>query len=270
MENETVATIDSGKISGVDEVDVSALSASQLIGAAAMGGYAKDGTEFAGAFVFNDVANTVRAGIVNGAEVDADGNVRVVASGVAGEARLDAIIGAKRDTAEYTLDRGEAPEPEEEGQIIADTRFGEQDGGELVIGVAVAGGAGENAAGVAFVGNTVRNEYGAVIEAATVNAKDVEVEAKDAATIIGAAAGLAWGSDKFAGMGSGVVNLVTTQVGARVGAAGKVPTSVTGDTLTVVARDATEIWSGAGSVSGTKGSTAIGAAVAFNATVDED
>src|SRR5690606_22017162 len=44
----------------------------------------------------------------------------------------------------------------------------------------------------------------------------------------------------------------------------------TGETLDVIARDASEIWAGAGNVAGTKGSAAIGAGVAFNATIDED
>src|SRR5699024_3106959 len=84
------------------------------------------------------------------------------------------------------------------------------------------------------------------------------------------AAGVAVGKKTFAGMGSAVANVVTTNVNARVGAADKDRTHVTADGLDIIAHDAAELWAGAGSVAASKGKAAVGASVAFNATIDVD
>lgn len=272
---DTVARIADSQISGFDAVGARAIAVSRLITAAGNIGATKDGTVLVGSFVFNDLANTVRAEVSGSTLEDISGNVDVLAASSSSEPALDALLGARRDRGlETSLDPGQAPELEEgEEQVIQDARFGADRGGALVIGVAGTGAGGGNAAGLSAVANVVRNQYQAVLEGTQVSTDgEVSVSARDDSQVIGVAVGVAGAKDTFAGMGSVVGNVATGSVTARVGEldADGHTTIISAAALDVSAYDGTELWAGAGSVAGSGGKAGIGASVAFNATTDID
>ncbi|KAB7623810.1 leukotoxin LktA family filamentous adhesin [Alkalilimnicola sp. S0819] len=279
--NSTQALIDGGSVSEMDTVDVGALSAARIIAGAAMGSITKEGSTLSGAFVLNDIANTVRAGIGGGASVSADGEVAVIASGAGTDGNLEALLGARRDNGEFSLARPSA-EPAEDGQTIDDARWGEDRGGAAVIAVAGQLQGGQNNVGLSFVGNDIRNVYEAYIDDALVAAGGtLRVRAADRSQLIALAAGVGGAGGKFAGLGSIVGNLTVNQVEARIGSRAATPAVITVSAtgIELSAANGAEIWSGAGSVAGSKGSSAAVAAAynqttnsttaeAINATVD--
>src|SRR5690606_9382914 len=250
---DTVARIADSQISGFDAVGARAIAVSRLITAAGNIGATKDGTVLVGSFVFNDLANTVRAEVSGSTLEDISGNVDVLAASSSSEPALDALLGARRDRGlETSPDPGQAPELEEgEEQVIQDARFGADRGGALVIGVAGTGAGGGNAAGLSAVANVVRNQYQAVLEGTQVSTDgEVSVSARDDSQVIGVAVGVAGAKDTFAGMGSVVGNVATGSVTARVGEldADGHTTIISAAALDVSAYDGTELWAGAGSV----------------------
>ncbi|HEY9380770.1 MAG TPA: leukotoxin LktA family filamentous adhesin, partial [Burkholderiales bacterium] len=268
--NSTEAIIDGGQLTNLDSVGVSALSASRIVNAAAMGGYGAESNSLTGAFVITDVSKDVIASVRNGAQLTTDGNVSLVASGVGRDGDLDVLLHPDRNNdVSFSLDRGAAEAPDAD-QIIGDGRIGVDRGGEAIIGVAGQLSVGKNNLGLSFVGQTIHNTYEAVIESATVNARgDVKVTAQDTAQITGVAAGIGGATDKFAGMGSAVANVTVNKVEARIGAEDSTApdTSVTGANIEVKAKNTAEIYAGAGNIAASK-NTALGAAVAHNQTTN--
>src|SRR5690606_34631761 len=104
---DTVARIADSQISGFDAVGARAIAVSRLITAAGNIGATKDGTVLVGSFVFNDLANTVRAEVSGSTLEDISGNVDVLAASSSSEPALDALLGARRDRGlETSLDPG--------------------------------------------------------------------------------------------------------------------------------------------------------------------
>ncbi|WP_422126680.1 leukotoxin LktA family filamentous adhesin [Thioalkalivibrio sulfidiphilus] len=266
------AVIEGGRVEGFEDVAVRALSASRILGLAAMVGFNKGRLGFGGSAVFNQVRNTIHAGIVEGAEVGAAGDVIVTAAGTDLEPAAVQALG-RRDSG-VDFDAGDTPltnpdyqASEEDGSLDEAPQIGGAEiRGEAIIGIAgTITGSSKAAIGLSFAGNWVESSYTARIDQATVQAGgEVSVTAADSAVIIGVGVG-GGASGKFAGMGAGVANVIRSSAEASVigkpGFGGALDVDAGG--LNVLALKESDIYSLAGGFAFSS-KASIGAAVGYN------
>ncbi|QHE87193.1 leukotoxin LktA family filamentous adhesin [Hydrogenophaga sp. BPS33] len=264
LQGSTSAKVIGGAITQVHDLTVAALSSQKVVGIGAVAGVqtASDSKgQLMGAFVFNEINNTVSAGITGGAQVNLSGDLDLQAGGAPSDDSLDAMMGEVRTS--YVTDY----EMESSGNGYTDD-FKSAVGGESIVGVAgtlsVTLGDNANSVGLSYVQNNIQTSYRAELEGTVTAAGHVRVDAVSDADIIGISAGLGATKGKFSGMGSASVNLIGQQTQARVSGG-----NVDAATLGVESGTTGNLFSLAGNLSFAVGSgsgSAAGAAVAYNQT----
>ena len=265
LNGSTTAALAGGSMTRVHDLTVAGLSSQKVVGVGAIAGVQTDANslgQLMGAFVFNNVNNTVGARVTGGAAVNLSGDLVLQAGGTLGVGALDAAIGAMRasTTTDYEMSSTDNGYSDELKASVG--------GGESIVGVAgtlVAskGNASANA-GLSYVQNSIQSVYDAELNGTIVAAGDVRVDAASHANILGVTVGLGVTKGKFSGMGSATVNLIGQRTRARVTGG-----SVTAANLDVASGTTGYQFGFAGNVSMAVGSgsgVAGGAAVAYNQT----
>ena len=206
------------------------------IGAASLGiSTDKKSTTIEGAVTYGEVENTTRAQITdrNGvaSDIKANGSVTVQASDVTPalfKTRFTDVLAADgTPAADSEYDFGASLRSESSQESFGGQSIGTTQPGALLIGVA--GGiaiASGNSASASAALSRVASVHESLLEGATVNARDVKVDATDSTLMVNVGVGVAGTGDKIAATGSLAVTLDETRATARVGNAGKT-TSVT-------------------------------------------
>jgi len=277
--NSTEAQISDSTVEAVNHVTVEALTQNRILGLAAMVGVNKSGTAaIGGSAVFNQVKNTVGAGIRDGSMLHVQGDVTVRASGTDSDPALrSALAPTPRPYGnDVDFDGGDAFDPSYEAEAddgaLADLpELPKPDGtGEAIIGVAgTLAGSAKAAIGLSFVGNWVETSHAAEIDDSTVHtAGDVTVAAADTAQVIGVAVGGGVATGKFAGIGAVVANVIGSEARAAVVGGTAIPDAaspadIMAANLDVTADKTGRIYAVAGALAfGSK--AGVGAAVAYN------
>ena len=265
LEGSTSATLSGGSMTQVRDVSVAALSSQRVIGAGAVAGIqtnADSTGQLMGAFVINDLSNSLTAGINSGAMVSASRNVAVRAGGTPTNNVLDDLLGnAKQseitDFEMTSTDNG-----------YSDDIKASMDTGERVLGVAgtlsLTAGKAASSVGLSYVQNHIQTSYTADVNADITALGDVDVSAYSRANIVGVAAGAGATRGKFSGMGSASVNLIGQRTSATVSGG-----TVNAASLDLDADSSGKIFSMAGNLSFAVGSgsgTAAGGAVSYTQT----
>lgn len=264
----TRAVVDGGTLEQIKKLSVAALSSQKVVGVGAVAGVQTDSSslgQLMGAFVFNDLNNTVQASITGDAAVNVKGDVVVQAGGAPADGLLDTQMGAVRGSYVTDYDMASTSSgytPELKAAVS----------GESVVGVAgalsVALGNNSTSVGLSYVQNKVQTSYDATVDAAITATGTVQVKALSEADVVAVSAGAGASKGKFSGMGSASVNLIGQQSqalvlgGSVVNAAG----------LAVTTHSSGNLFSLAGNVSIAMGSagTAMGAAVSYTQTGARD
>lgn len=265
LEGSTRANVDGGSMTQVKDLSVMALSSQKVVGAGAVAGVqtsSESKGQLMGAFVINDLSNTLSAGITGSAVVQASGDVQVQAGGAPSKAWLDTLMGPVK-TSEVTDFEMSSSDNNYSSDLKSTVGAGES-----VIGVAgtlsLTAGKSASSAGLSYVQNHIQTTYSAEVDADITASGDVEVNAYSRANIVGVAAGAGATRGKFSGMGSASVNLIGQRTSASVSGG-----SVTASSLTLDADTTGHLFSLAGNVSVAVGSgsgTAAGGAVSYTQT----
>lgn len=294
--NTTRASVLDSDVLAVDALDIGAFSASRIISAAVglqLSTDANQGVGIAGSVAVNRIHNHVGAelGGEGGSTVDAAGTVTVQAASVSGDdfdTLLAGLEGAASDDDRHDVNwsgedseivgagepgaggSGGTHENQEEiddkyAEFAADASLGGVLEGEAIVGIAgnIQASKNQNSIGLAFTGNVVDNVYEAVIDNATVTADEVIVDAVQSARILGIAAGAAITNGKFAGLGSGVANIIGLDDDAGRVHAGIADSTINAGNIAVRGLNGSRIDAAAGSVA-YSGKAAIGAAIGYN------
>lgn len=264
LQGSTSASVIGGSISQVHDLTVAALSSQKVVGVGAVAGVqtgADSKGQLMGAFVFNEIGNTISAGITGGARVNLSGDLSLQSGGALSDATLNTLMGGVRTS--YVTDYDMASS--DNGYT---DEFKSAVGGESIVGVAgtlsVTLGNNANSVGLSYVQNNIQSTYTAELNGDVTAAGQVSVNALSHADIVGISAGLGATKGKFSGMGSASVNLIGQQTQARVTGG-----SVNAAGLTVDAGTSGNLFSLAGNLSFAVGSgtgTAAGGAVSYTQT----
>lgn len=252
--NQTRAGLYGADITGAGDVAIEARSPARIIGTAAVAGFGSEDqqTNFAGAFVVNNIVNSTVAEVGadengNATTISADGTVSVAVRDD-DDASLDERLGDLGDglgdglwqlTEGFDLTGAELPSgssasmgdadlDQEEGfgdlnrsPNIASPTTGADAGGSII---GAAGLLQKNSAsvsgGLSVVYNGIYTDYRAEVGEASISTPgDVEVSAENGGRIYGlsAGAGIQSGSGSFGGMGSVAVNVIASNTEALLG-----------------------------------------------------
>ena len=264
LEGSTEATIVGGSMTRVKDVSVAALSSHKIVAAGAVAGVQTDSTsagQLMGAFVINDLSNTMTAGITGGALVHASGNVDVRAGGAPTDNVLDALLGVARQSEIIDFEMEES-----DNGYTNDIKVS-VDKGESVLAVAgtlsLTMGKAASSVGLSYVQNRIQTTYSADLNGNITATGNVNLDAWSRANILGVAAGLGATKGKFSGMGSASVNLIGQRTSATVSGG-----SVTAASLNMASDTQGNIFSLAGNVSvaAGNGGSAAGGAVSYTQT----
>jgi hypothetical protein len=264
LEGSTEATIVGGSMTRVKDVSVAALSSHKIVAAGAVAGVQTDSTsagQLMGAFVINDLSNTMTAAINGGAEVNASGNVDVRAGGSPTDNVLDALLGVARQSEIIDFEMEES-----DNGYTNDIKVS-VDKGESVLAVAgtlsLTMGKAASSVGISYVQNRIQTTYSADLNGSITATGNVNLDAWSRANILGVAAGLGATKGKFSGMGSASVNLIGQRTSATVSGG-----SVTAASLNMASDTLGNIFSLAGNVSvaAGNGGSAAGGAVSYTQT----
>ncbi len=297
--NQTRAAVTDSNISEFSALDIGAFSASRIISAAAGLQVSTDGNQgvnIAGSVAVNRIRNNVIAelGGEAGSTVTVDGDVTVQAASVSGSgfdsllADLDSAGGGsgRHDVnwsgegtevaADGSIDSEDTGAPggshEDQGDIdqqyagfVADASVGGVLDGEAILGIAgnIQAGKNQNSIGLSFNGNFIDNVYEARIDNATVTADTVTVDAIQSARILGIAAGAAITTGKFAGLGSGVANIIGLDDDAGRVHASISDATINADNINVRGLNRSRIDAAAGNVAYSS-KASFGAAIGYN------
>lgn len=264
LKGSTSAFVDAGAISEMANLTVAALSSQKVVSMGVVAGVqtgADAKGQLMGAFVYNEVNNTVHAGVKGGAAVNLSGNLFLQAGGAPQDGALDALIGTQRTSAvtDYEMSSSDNGYTDELKAAA---------GGESLIGVAgalsLSMGKTATSVGLSYVQNSIQSTYSAELNGAVVAGGGVTVNALSRANIVGVSAGLGATKGKFSGMGSASVNLIGQRTQARVTGG-----SVTASSLTLDSDTNGDLFALAGNVSIAVGGgtgKAAGGAVAYTQT----
>jgi len=264
QEGSTSAVLSGGHMTQVHNLSVAALSSQKVVGVGAVAGVQTDSSskgQLMGAFVFNDLSNSLSAGVKNGAVVNLSGDLTVRAGGAPSDNVLDALLGTVQTSTVTDYDMKSA------GNGYSSDLKNAIGSGESVVGVAgtLSVSLGSNAAsvGLSYVQNSIQTTYSAELNGDIIATGNVDVNAYSRANIVGVSAGAGATKGKFSGMGSASVNMI----GQRTEA------SVTGGTVRAASLDVDSATTGnlfslAGnlSISSGAGGTAAGGAVSYTQT----
>jgi len=264
LQGSTSAFVDAGSISQMHDLTVAALSSQKVVSAGMVAGVQTGSDskgQLMGAFVYNEINNTVSAGIKGGAAVNLSGDLFLQAGGAPVDGALDALIGTQRTSAvtDYEMSSSSNGYSDELKSAT---------GGDSIIGVAgamsVSLGNSATSVGLSYVQNSIQSTYNAELSGDVVAAGDVTVNALSRANIVGVSAGLGATKGKFSGMGSASTNLIGQRTQARVTGG-----SITASSLTLDSGTSGDIFALAGNVSiavGNGSGNAAGGAVAYTQT----
>jgi hypothetical protein len=265
QEGSTSAVLSGGHMTQVRNLSVAALSSQKVVGVGAVAGVQTDSSskgQLMGAFVINDLSNSLSAGVKNGAVVNLSGDLTVRAGGAPSDNVLDALLGNFQTSTVTDYDMKSA------GNGYSSDLKNAIGSGESVVGVAgtLSVSLGSNAAsvGLSYVQNSIQTTYSAELNGDITATGNVDVNAYSRANIVGVSAGIGATKGKFSGMGSASVNMI----GQRTEA------SVTGGTVRAASLDVDSATSGnlfslAGNLSIAAGSgsgSAGGGAVSYTQT----
>lgn len=265
LEGSTDASIVGGTMTRVKDVSVAALSSHKIVAAGAVAGVQTDSNsagQLMGAFVINDLSNTMTASINGGAVVNASGNIAIRAGGTPNDNVLDTLMGnvsqsVITDFEMNSVDNG-----------YTDDIKASVDKGESILGVAgtlsLTAGKAASSVGLSYVQNRIQTTYSADLNGNITAAGNVELDAWSRANIVGVSAGAGATRGKFSGMGSASVNLIGQRTSATVSGG-----SVTAASLDLDSDTRGNIFSLAGNLSFAVGSgngTAAGGAVSYTQT----
>ncbi len=257
VRNSVLAKVATPPTASYNNIFIKAETAAKIASGAGMAGIttAKDnlGT-IGGAFVFNDIGNTVQAKVTGSSTVKASGTVDILAKDTTGEAAFDSIINSKGTSqATALIDYSDS-----KGEIGLGTPAGSS-----IFGVAGLVQYGKNNIGVSVVDNKIHNTYTAAIADSDAAAGTVSVRSQASTLIQGYAVGVgvAGKGGSLAGAGSVTVNETNNTTEAYIDntAAGQ---TVTAATLDVKAEDSSGIDSFSGQVTVAANNASIGAATA--------
>lgn len=264
LQGSTSAFVDAGSISQMNDLTVAALSSQKVVSAGMVAGVQTGSDskgQLMGAFVYNEINNTVSAGIKGGAAVNLSGDLFLQAGGAPVDGALDALMGTQRTSAvtDYEMSSNSNGYSDELKSAT---------GGDSIIGVAgamsVSLGNSATSVGLSYVQNSIQSTYNAELSGNVVAAGDVTVNALSRANIVGVSAGLGATKGKFSGMGSASTNLIGQRTQARVTGG-----SITASSLTLDSGTSGDIFALAGNVSmavGNGSGNAAGGAVAYTQT----
>ena len=268
MKGSTSAVLNAGTMTRVHDLAVAALSSQKVVGMAAVASVQTDASskgQLMGSFVFNQIGNTVGAGVKGAATVNLTGDLAIQAGGAPTDSTLDALVGAVRSSTMIDYE-------------MASTSNGYTDdlknavGGESILGVAGTLGLtlGSNAAslGLSYVHNSIQTSYDAELNGSISVGGEVSVQAISEADIVGVSVGLGATKGKFSGMGSASVNLIGQRTRALVTGG-----SVTASGLEVTSQTRGNQFGLAGNLSiavGGGSGNAAGAAVSYTLSAGRD
>ena len=216
-EGSTSALLSGGSMTQVHDLSVAALSSQKVVGVGAVGGVQTDSTsmgQLMGAFVFNDLSNSLTAGVNNGAVVKLSGNLSVRAGGVPSDNVLDVMLGNVKASAvtDYDMQSADNGYSSDLKDAIGS--------GESVVGVAgtlsLSNGKSAASVGLSYVQNSIQTTYSAELNGDITATGNVDVNAYSRANIVGVSAGAGASKGKFSGMGSASVNMIGQRTEASV------------------------------------------------------
>lgn len=252
-DDETLAYVKGGSLTSFDAVQVRAIDSALIGTGAAMGGGGAQANGLAGAFVWNDIGNTTRASITDGAVLrtaGADG-IAVSARSSAPLGELDALIdGGISNRSGYDFS----------GNGLYDNAGETGLPGTAIVSVAGLVQVGKNNIGLSFVGSDVHNTHEVQIDSATLDAQDgaIDLHASDDTRIVSLSVGAGVATGKFAGIGNATANQIRNTDRVAIS-----DSSLTGASLSARAEDRSRIDTLAGNVA-YSANTAVGAAVTYN------
>lgn len=252
-DDETLAYVKGGSLTSFDAVQVRAIDSALIGTGAAMGGGGAQANGLAGAFVWNDIGNTTRASITDGAVLRTAGTdgIAVSARSSAPLGELDALIdGGISNRSGYDFS----------GNGLYDNAGETGLPGTAIVSVAGLVQVGKNNIGLSFVGSDVHNTHEVQIDSATLDAQGgaLDLHASDDTRIVSLSVGAGVATGKFAGIGNATANQIRNTDRVTVSDA-----SLTGASLSAKAEDKSRIDSLAGNVA-YSANTAVGAAVTYN------
>ena len=204
-----------------------------------MGGYAKgkESGTFGGAIVINK-ANKSTEAVIDRAEITG-GRIDVLARDVKAEASLDSLIDGGQEQLPDELDYAGS-------QVFTDDAA--LTGTSSIIAVAGVGqGSGSNV-GVSFAWNEISNDFQALVKDSRISdGADVQVQALSDSMIVGLSIGASYASGDFSGAASVTANEIgSLQSEGNSVSAQVLNSSIKADSLSILARDNSLIWSLAG------------------------
>lgn len=216
-EGSTSAVLSGGTMTQVHDLSVAALSNQKVVGVGAVGGVQTDATsmgQLMGAFVFNDLSNSLTAGVKNGAVVNLSGDLSVRSGGAPSNNVLDVLLGNVQDSVVTDYDMKSA-----DNGYSSDLKNAIGTG-ESVVGVAgtlsLSNGKSAASVGLSLVQNSIETTYSAELNGNITAAGRVDVNAYSRASIVGVAAGMGASKGRFSGMGSASVNMIGQRTEASV------------------------------------------------------
>lgn len=217
QEGSTSAVLSGGQMTKVHDLSVAALSSQKVVGVGAVAGVQTDSSskgQLMGAFVFNDLSNSLTAGVKNGAMVNLSGDLSVRAGGAPSDNVLDALLGKVQTSSVTDYDMKSA------GNGYSSDLKNAIGSGESVVGVAgtlsVSLGNSATSVGLSYVQNSIQTTYSAELNGDITVTGNVDVNAYSRANIVGASAGIGATKGKFSGMGSASVNMIGQRTEASV------------------------------------------------------
>lgn len=264
LQGSTEAKWTNSSLSKAHDLSVQALSSQKVLSMGAVAGVQTSSTSMAqmmGAFVFNEIGNTVNASVsTSSGSINLTGDLLVRAAGTGRQASLDSRIGAMRDS--FVTDY-EMASTENGYEADLKTAVGT---GESILGVAgtlVISAGGQASVGLSYAQNNIQTTYAATLGGTVTAAGAVTVEGISGASINGIAAGAGLSKGKFTGMGSASINAMGQRTQANVSNA-----TLTASSLTINSQTTGAIYGVAGNVTIAmgKGGGAAGGAVSLNQT----
>ena len=264
QEGSTSAVLSGGHMTQVHNLSVAALSSQKVVGVGAVGGVQSDSTsmgQLMGAFVFNDLSNSLTAGVKKDAVVNLSGNLSVRAGGAPSDDVLDVLLGEVKSSAVTDYDMKSA-----DNGYSSDLKNA-IGSGESVVGVAgtlsLSNGKSAASVGLSYVQNSIQTTYSAELNGDITAMGKVDVNAYSRANIVGVSAGAGASKGKFSGMGSASVNMIGQRTEASV-----TDSKVTAASLDVDSATTGNLFSLAGNLSIATGGGGVsaGGAVSYTQT----
>ena len=264
LQGSTEAKWTNSSLSKAHDLSVQALSSQKVLSMGAVAGVQTSSTSVAqmmGAFVFNEIGNTVNASVsTSSGSINLTGDLLVRAAGTGRQTSLDSRIGAMRDS--FVTDY-EMASTENGYEADLKTAVGT---GESILGVAgtlVIAAGGEASAGMSYAQNNIQTTYAATLGGTVTATGGVTVEGISGASINGIAAGAGVSKGKFTAMGSASINAMGQRTQASVSNA-----TLTASSLTINSQTKGAIFGLAGNltISMGQGGGAGGGAVSYNQT----